>query len=72
MERTTAQRGPTKSELLSRAVQHGALKDAAAELTKTPELLEWVATESHSERRRLLEDDRSAEDGAILDSIEPA
>jgi len=67
-----AQRGPTKSELLSRAVQHGALKDAAAELTKTPELLEWVATESHSERRRLLEDDRSAEDGAILDSIEPA
>jgi hypothetical protein len=32
-----AQRGPTKNELLSRAVEHGALKDAAAELTKTPD-----------------------------------
>jgi len=36
-----AQRGPTSTELLSRAVEHGALKDAAAELTKMPyEVLE--------------------------------
>jgi hypothetical protein len=42
-------------------VEHGALKHAAAELTKTPdELLGWVATESHIERRRLLEEERSA------------
>ena len=32
-----AKRGPTKNELLSRAVEHGAVKDAAAELTKTPD-----------------------------------
>jgi radical SAM superfamily enzyme YgiQ (UPF0313 family) len=42
-----AKRGPTKNELLSRAVEHGTLKDAAAELTRTPdELLAWIATES--------------------------
>jgi hypothetical protein len=68
-----AKRGPTQNEVLSRAVEHGALKDAAAELTKTPdELLEWVATESHSERRRLLEEARfAADDGAILLPTEP-
>jgi hypothetical protein len=32
-----ATRGPTNTELLSRAVGHGALKDAAAELTKRPD-----------------------------------
>jgi radical SAM superfamily enzyme YgiQ (UPF0313 family) len=67
-----AQRGPTKSEILCRAVEHGALKDAAAELTKKPDgLLEWVATESRSERHRLLEEACSADDVAVLDPTEP-
>jgi radical SAM superfamily enzyme YgiQ (UPF0313 family) len=67
-----AQRGPTKSEILCRAVEHGALKDAAAELTKKPDgLLEWVATESRSERLRLLEEACFADDVAVLDPTEP-
>jgi radical SAM superfamily enzyme YgiQ (UPF0313 family) len=32
-----AKRGPTKNEVITRAVEHGAVKDAAAELTKTPD-----------------------------------
>ncbi len=32
--------GPTKTEVLSRAVEHGAMKDAAAELTRVPEIAE--------------------------------
>jgi len=31
--------GPTKNEMLSRAVEHGALKDAAAKLTTVPDAL---------------------------------
>jgi hypothetical protein len=31
--------GPTKNEKLSRAVEHGALKDAAAKLTTVPDAL---------------------------------
>jgi anaerobic magnesium-protoporphyrin IX monomethyl ester cyclase len=51
-----AQRGPTKAEMLSRAVEHGALKDAAAELTRIADrLLERVASESLAERRKLRE-----------------
>jgi radical SAM superfamily enzyme YgiQ (UPF0313 family) len=43
-----AKRGPTKNELFSRAVEHRALKDAAAERTRSHEVLAAVATESQS------------------------
>ncbi len=47
-------RGPTKSEVLSRAVEHGAIKDAAADLTQVADdLLEHVMSESRAERRRI-------------------
>ncbi len=46
--------GATKAEVLSRAVEHGALKDAAADLTQlTDEVLERVMQESRSERLRI-------------------
>jgi anaerobic magnesium-protoporphyrin IX monomethyl ester cyclase len=37
--------GPTKNELLSRAVEHGALKEAAANLTTVPDNLLSAAVE---------------------------
>jgi radical SAM superfamily enzyme YgiQ (UPF0313 family) len=54
-------RGATKAEVLSRAVEHGALKDAAAELTQvTDAALEHVMIESRAERLRIQsEADRS-------------
>jgi len=56
-------RGATKAEVLSRAVEHGALKDAAAELTQVSDaLLEHVMNESRAERLRIQsEADRSRE-----------
>ena len=46
--------GATKAETLSRAVEHGAMKDAAADLTQlTDEVLEQVMQESQAERQRL-------------------
>jgi anaerobic magnesium-protoporphyrin IX monomethyl ester cyclase len=46
--------GATKAEVLSRAVEHGALKDAAAELTQvTDAVLEHVMNESRAERLRI-------------------
>jgi anaerobic magnesium-protoporphyrin IX monomethyl ester cyclase len=46
--------GPTKSEVLSRAVEHGAMKDAAADLTQlSDEVLTRVMEESRAERRRI-------------------
>jgi radical SAM superfamily enzyme YgiQ (UPF0313 family) len=49
-----ARRGPTKSEVLSRAVEHRALKDAAANLTQLSDAaLEHVRRESRAERGRL-------------------
>jgi radical SAM superfamily enzyme YgiQ (UPF0313 family) len=51
-----ARRGPTRNEVVSRAVEHGALKDAAAELTRmSDEVLARVASESQAERRRIQE-----------------
>lgn len=47
-------RGATKAEVLSRAVEHGAMKDAAAELTHlTDEVLKHVRHESSAERLRI-------------------
>ncbi|MBI3608957.1 MAG: B12-binding domain-containing radical SAM protein [Nitrospirae bacterium] len=47
-------KGATKAEVMSRAVEHGAMKDAAAELTQlTDEALDHVMQESIAERRRI-------------------
>lgn len=56
-------RGQTKAEVLSRAVEHGALKDAAAEMTQvTDDILEHVINESKTERLRI---QRDAESSAV-------
>lgn len=50
-------KGATKAEVLSRAVEHGAMKDAAASLTRlTDDMLEHVLRESRAERRRIQEE----------------
>ncbi|MSR24102.1 MAG: B12-binding domain-containing radical SAM protein [Nitrospiraceae bacterium] len=47
-------KGATKAEVLSRAVEHGVLKDEAASLTQvTDDMLEHVFRESRSERLRI-------------------
>jgi len=47
-------RGATKAEVLSRAVEHGRLKDAAARLTQVPDaVLDAVEHASRTERLRL-------------------
>lgn len=49
-----AKAGATKAETLSRAVEHAAFKDAAAELTQLEDaLLEKVMLDSKAERRRI-------------------
>jgi anaerobic magnesium-protoporphyrin IX monomethyl ester cyclase len=50
-------RGPTKNEVLSRAVEHPQLKEAAAHLTQVADaLLDHVVEESRAERVRLRQD----------------
>jgi predicted small metal-binding protein len=47
-------KGATKSEVLSRAVEHGAVKDAAAEMTQvSDDTLEHILRESKAERLRI-------------------
>ena len=47
-------KGATKAEVLSRAVEHGAVKDAAAQMTQvSDETLEHILRESQAERRRI-------------------
>lgn len=47
-------KGATKAEALSRAVEHGAMKDAAAQMTQlTDDMLEHVLQESRAERLRI-------------------
>ncbi len=47
-------KGATKAEVLSRAVEHGAMKDAAAEMTQlNDDVLEHVLKESQIERLRI-------------------
>jgi anaerobic magnesium-protoporphyrin IX monomethyl ester cyclase len=47
-------KGATKAEVLSRAVEHGAMKDAAAQMTQvTDDMLEHVLQESRAERLRV-------------------
>ena len=47
-------KGATKAEVLSRAVEHGAVKDAAAQMTQvSDETLEHILRESKAERLRI-------------------
>ena len=47
-------KGATKAELVSRAVEHGDMKDAAAEMTQVAdEALEHAISESKAERARI-------------------
>ena len=49
-----SQRGPTKNEVLSRAVEHAEMKTAAADLTQVSDaVLEQVMQASRLERQRL-------------------
>jgi anaerobic magnesium-protoporphyrin IX monomethyl ester cyclase len=51
------QRGPTRNEVLSRAVEHPGLKDAAADLTHiADDMLARVMSESRAERLRIQQD----------------
>jgi hypothetical protein len=46
--------GPTNAEVLSRAVEHGAAKDAAGQFTQlADDLLDHVRRESRAERLRI-------------------
>jgi len=55
--------GATKAETLSRAVEHGAMKDQAANLTQVhDEVLEQVMLESRAERERI---QREAEESVL-------
>jgi len=55
--------GATKAEVLSRAVEHAAMKDAAADLTQVADdILDHVMRESKAERQRIQEEaERSRE-----------
>jgi anaerobic magnesium-protoporphyrin IX monomethyl ester cyclase len=56
-----SQSGPTKNEVLSRAVEHGALKDAAADLTQlSDDVLEEVMHASIAERMRIQQEAEAA------------
>ncbi len=55
--------GATKAEALSRAVEHVAVKEAAAELTQVEdEILEQVMQESRAERQRIQDEAERAKD----------
>ena len=63
-------KGATKAEVLSRAVEHGAMKDAAALMTQlTDDRLDHVLQESRAERLRI---QREAEDSQESDCARPA
>ncbi len=54
-------KGATKAEVLSRAVEHAEMKDAAAQLTQlSDEMLHNVVEESMAERRRIQEEAESS------------
>ena len=60
-------KGQTNAEVLSRAVEHGALKDAAAELTQlSDDVLDHVINESKAERLRI---QREAESSAVAGRV---
>jgi predicted small metal-binding protein len=54
-------KGATKAEVLSRAVEHADIKDAAAEMTQmTDDMLESVMEESRLERLRIQQEAESS------------
>jgi predicted small metal-binding protein len=54
-------KGATKAEVLSRAVEHADIKDAAAELTQmTDDMLHSVMEESRLERLRIQQEAESS------------
>jgi len=54
-------KGATKAEVLSRAVEHSEMKDAAAQLTQlSDELLHSVLEESKAERQRIQQEAEGA------------
>jgi hypothetical protein len=53
--------GATQAEVLSRAVEHGTIKDAAAEVTHlADDVLEHVLRESQAERLRIRQETEPA------------
>ena len=59
--------GATKAEVLSRAVEHGAMKEAAAQMTQMPDdTLEHVLRESKAERRRIQREAESARESPLV------
>jgi predicted small metal-binding protein len=62
-------KGATKAEVLSRAVEHGAMKDAAADLTQlTDEVLEHVLQESRAERLRIQQEAEGSRELPMISS----
>ncbi len=60
-------KGATKAEVLSRAVEHGAVKDAAAQMTQvSDETLEHILRESQAERRRIQQEAEASRELAPL------
>jgi hypothetical protein len=56
-------KGATKAEVLSRAVEHGAMKDSAAQLTQvSDETLQHILRESQAERRRIQQEAEAAKE----------
>jgi anaerobic magnesium-protoporphyrin IX monomethyl ester cyclase len=54
-------KGATNAEVISRAVEHGAVKDAAAQMTQvSDENLEHIFRESQAERRRIQQEAEAA------------
>src|SRR2546422_1408100 len=61
--------GATRAEVLSRAVEHGQMKDAAAQLTQmTDDMLDDVLQESRAERLRIQQDAEGSRDLPVLAS----
>ena len=62
-------RGSTKAEVLSRAIEHGAMKDAAANLTQlTDEVLEQVLQQSKAERLRIQQEAKDSRELPMVSS----
>jgi anaerobic magnesium-protoporphyrin IX monomethyl ester cyclase len=56
-------KGPTNAEVLSRAVEHGAMKEAAAQMTQvSDETLEHILRESRAERLRIRQETEASRD----------
>jgi len=62
-------KGATKAEVLSRAVEHAEMKDAAAQLTQlSDELLHSVLEESKAERQRIQQEAEGSRELPMVNS----